>query len=182
MNGRSTDLIGNESGYQKLKLILSDMGERKCKKIELEYEILLKFFQEIQSLKIQKNVLLDKVDELKVIAESKQSKELDQDAQSFLIIIDILRYLKTRGQWIEYKNKTVHTKEFYRIEKEIMEKIVDEKANGFADSKKILDMMANMGIIRKQDNKILSTATVEGVPKRIYMIRIDSIDSIDLLE
>ena len=40
-------------------------------------------------------------------------------------------------------------------------------------------MMANLGIIRKQDNKILFSASIDGVPKRIYMIRKDSVDFLE---
>lgn len=167
------------SGYQKLKLVLIDMKKRNCKKKEMEYETLFKLLQEIQSLKFQKNALLDEIDKSKGDTESRQLKGLVQASHPYLIIIDILRDLSTMRAWIEYKNKTVHTKEFYRIEKETLEKVIGEKAAGLIDSKKILDMMANMGIIRKQDNKILTTTTVGGDPKRIYMIRIDSLDLLE---
>lgn len=160
--------------------MLSDMEKTKYQKVEIDYEILLKLFYEMQNLKYQKNVLLDEIDRLKSVTVSNQPKELDKDAQSFLLIIDLLRDLKSRGAWIEYKNKTVHTKEYYRIEKETMEMIVEEKAAGEIDPKKILDIMANLGILRKQaDNKILTSATVDGVPKRIYMVRIDSVDYLE---
>lgn len=166
------DLKEKVSGYQELKLVLSDMGRVGCKKINIEYDMLLKLFHEIQNLKYQKNMLLDEVHKLKSI-------ELDQDAMVFLLIKDLLRDLKTRGAWIEYKNKTVHTKEYYRIEKDTLDKIVEEKATVKIDSKKLLEVMANLGILRKQGDKILSSATVEGTPKRIYMVRIDSVDFIE---
>jgi hypothetical protein len=159
------------SGYQVLKLILSDMEKRKYQKVEMEYGILLKFLKEFQNIKYQKNFLLDEIDKYIIM--------LDQDKQQlFLFIIDLLRDLKSRGEWIEYKNNTVHTKEYYRIEKETLEKIIEEKAAGI-DTKKTLDFMANLGILRKQADKILSSATVKGVPKRIYMVRIDSVDFIE---
>ena len=154
------------SGYQELKLILSNMEKGKYQIVEMKYVTLLKLLNEFQKIKYQKNMLIDKYN----------SERNNQ--QLFLPIIDILRDLKRRGEWIEYKNKTVHTKEFYRIEKETLEKIIEEKAAG-TDPKKVLDIMANLGILRKQGDKILSSAPVEGVTKRIYMVRIDSVDNID---
>lgn len=162
------------SGYQELKLILSDMEIRKLKKIEIKYEILLRILHEMQTLKYQKNTLLDENYALKRVEVSNQPK-MDQGTQLFFLIIDILKDLKSRGAWIEYKNKTVHTKDYYRIEKDVLEKVIEEKAVG-VDPKKILDMMANLGILRKQADKILSSATVDGAPKRIYMVRIDSVE------
>jgi len=170
--------VSNE-GYLKLKQILADMKEKKYQKIEVAYETLLKLLYEIQYLKYQKNILLDRIEKLKNISESNQLKELDQVTESLIFIKDLLSDLRVRRVWIEYKNKTVHTKEFYRVEKETLDKILKEKATGTVDPKKILDMMANLGILRKQGDKILSTATVDGYPKRIYMIRIDSVESID---
>ena len=161
------------SGYQELKLILSNMEKRQTKNVEIEYEILLRILHEMQTLKYQKNTLLDENNALKRVEVSNQPK-MDQGTQLFFLIIDILKDLKSRGVWIEYKNKTVHTKDYYRIEKDVLEKVIEEKAVG-VDPKKILDMMANLGILRKQADKILSSATVDGVPKRIYMVRIDSV-------
>ena len=145
------------------------MEKRKYRIAEIKYVTLLKLLKEFQLIKSQKNMLLDEID--------KFSSERDYQLP-FLSIIDILRDLKRRGEWIEYKNKTVHTKEFYRIEKETLEKIIEEKAAGI-DTKKVLDTMANLGILRKQGDKILSSAPVEGVTKRIYMVRIDSVDNIE---
>ena len=176
VNGRCVYLINEISGYQELKLILTDMKKRKCQKIEMEYEILLKLLHELQRLKYQKNVLLDENEKLKDKAEVGQLKEKQS---SFLIIIDVLGDLKDSGAWIEYKNKTANTKEFYRIDKEVLEKVVDEKTADNIETKNILDMMANLGIIRKQDNKILFSASIDGVPKRIYMIRKDSVDFLE---
>lgn len=150
------------------------MEIRKLKKIEIKYEILLRILHEMQTLKYQKNTLLDENYALKRVEVSNQPK-MDQGTQLFFLIIDILKDLKSRGAWIEYKNKTVHTKDYYRIEKDVLEKVIEEKAVG-VDPKKILDMMANLGILRKQADKILSSATVDGVPKRIYMVRIDSVE------
>jgi len=160
------------SGYQELKQLLSGMKKLKHRKVEIDYDLLLKFLQEFQGLKYQKNLLLDEINKFKSI--------LNQDEQKiFLLILDLLRDLKSKGAWIEYKNKTVHTKEYYRIEKETLEMIIEEKAEGI-DPKKILDMMANLGILRKQaDGKILTSASVDGVPKRIYMVRIDSVDYLE---
>ena len=148
------------------------MKKLKHRKVEIDYDLLLKFLQEFQGLKYQKNLLLDEINKFKSI--------LNQDEQKiFLLILDLLRDLKSKGAWIEYKNKTVHTKEYYRIEKETLEMIIEEKAEGI-DPKKILDMMANLGILRKQaDGKILTSASVDGVPKRIYMVRIDSVDYLE---
>ena len=176
VNGRCVYLINEISGYQELKLILTDMKKRKCQKIEMEYEILLKLLHELQRLKYQKNVLLDENEKLKDKAEVGQLKEKQS---SFLIIIDVLGDLKDSGAWIEYKNKTANTKEFYRIDKEVLEKVVDEKTADNIETKNILNMMANLGIIRKQDNKILFSASIDGVPKRIYMIRKDSVDFLE---
>lgn len=162
------------SGYQELKLILSNMEKRQTKNVEIKYEILLRILHEMQTLKYQKNTLLDENYALKRVEVSNQPK-MDQGTQLFFLIIDILKDLKSRGVWIEYKNKTVHTKDYYRIEKDVLEKVIEEKAVG-VDPKKILDMMANLGILRKQADKILSSATVDGVPKRIYMVRIDSVE------
>lgn len=174
------DLDKSISGYQELKSILSDMKKNKCQIIEMRYELLLQLLIEMHSLKKQKNVLIDSYDKLKAEVMSKQPNELDQESKQFLFIIKLLRELKSRGLWIEYKNKTVHTNEYYRIEKETLDMIVEEKASGEIDPKKILDMMANMGIIRKQaDGKILSSASVGGVSKRIYMVRIDSVDYLE---
>jgi hypothetical protein len=166
-----------DAGYQELKLILTGMKKKNYKKIEMDYSILHKIFDEMQRLKYQKNILLDENAKLKNITKNIQCEESRNGSQEFLIIIDVLKELKSKGAWIEYKNITVHTKEFYRIEKEVLENIVEEKSDGSVDLKRILDMMANFGIIRKQDNKILTSATVDGVPKRIYMVRIDSVDS-----
>lgn len=149
------------------------MEKRQTKNVEIEYEILLRILHEMQTLKYQKNTLLDENNALKRVEVSNQPK-MDQGTQLFFLIIDILKDLKSRGVWIEYKNKTVHTKDYYRIEKDVLEKVIEEKAVG-VDPKKILDMMANLGILRKQADKILSSATVDGVPKRIYMVRIDSV-------
>lgn len=150
------------------------MEIRKLKKIEIKYEILLRILHEMQTLKYQKNTLLDENYALKRVEVSNQPK-MDQGTQLFFLIMDILKDLKSRGAWIEYKNKTVHTKDYYRVEKDVLEKVIEEKAVG-VDYKKILDMMANLGILRKQADKILSSATVDGVPKRIYMLRIDSVE------
>lgn len=150
------------------------MEIRKLKKIEIKYEILLRILHEMQTLKYQKNTLLDENYALKRVEVSNQPK-MDQGTQLFFLIMDILKDLKSRGAWIEYKNKTVHTKDYYRVEKDVLEKVIEEKAVG-VDYKKILDMMANLGILRKQADKILSSATVDGVPKRIYMVRIDSVE------
>lgn len=100
VNGRCVYLINEISGYQELKLILTDMKKRKCQKIEMEYEILLKLLHELQRLKYQKNVLLDENEKLKDKAEVGQLKEKQS---SFLIIIDVLGDLKDSGAWIEYK-------------------------------------------------------------------------------
>lgn len=150
------------------------MEKRQTKNVEIKYEILLRILHEMQTLKYQKNTLLDENYALKRVEVSNQPK-MDQGTQLFFLIIDILKDLKSRGVWIEYKNKTVHTKDYYRIEKDVLEKVIEEKAVG-VDPKKILDMMANLGILRKQADKILSSATVDGVPKRIYMVRIDSVE------
>lgn len=174
VNGRGNDLKEEISGYQELKLILSDMEKRRTKNVEIKYEILLRILHEMQTLKYQKNTLLDKNCALKRVEVSNQPK-LDQGAQLLFLIIDILKDLKIRGAWIEYKNKTVHTKDYYRIEKDVLEKVIEEIAVG-VDTKKILDTMANLGILRKQADKILSSATVDGAPKRIYMVRIDSVE------
>lgn len=174
VNGRCIDLKEEISGYQELKLILSDIEKRKIEKVEIEYEILLKILCEMQNLKYQKNALLDEIDKINNVAINSQP-EVDQETQLFYLVLDLLKELKSRGAWIEYKNKTIHTKEYYRIEKDVLEKIIEEKAFG-VDSKKIIDLMASLGILRKQDDKILSSATVAGVPKRIYMVRIDSVE------
>lgn len=177
------DLKDKVSGYQELKLILADMKKSSGKIIEIKCEILFKVFYELKNLKYQKNVLIDEVNKLKDevnslkhVTVNSQTKEFDQDIQSFLLILDVLKELKSRGAWIEYKNKTVHTKEYYRIVKETMDMIIEEKAAGKIDPKKVLDTMANLGILRKQADKVISSASVEGVPKRIYMVRIDSVD------
>lgn len=168
--------VVGDAGYQELKLILTGMKKKKSNKIEMDYSILHKILHEMQRLKYQKNILLDENAKLRNTTKNIESEELKNGSQDFLIIIDVLRELKVKGVWIEYKNITVHTKEFYRIEKEVLENIVEEKSNGSIDLKRILDMMSNFGIIRKQDNKILTSATVDGVPKRIYMVRKDSVD------
>lgn len=167
------------SGYQELKRVLSEMRMKKYQKIEIEYTTLYKIFRELQSLKYQKNILLDEIKKLKNSKESQQSKKLDDYTNSLLSITEILRDLKAKTPWIEYKNKTVHTNEFYRIEKENLDKIIEEMVGNEIEVKNILDVMANMGILRKQDNKIISSATVNGATKRIYMVRKDSIDLLE---
>lgn len=150
---------------------------------------------EIARLKMKTNKLIDANEQL--IKEKEQLQETiqrlqriegsreddsgisEEDRFTFLYIKRIFRFisdLKRMALWLDYKNNTANTKEYYRIEKRDFETILATYTNEMVSAHDLIHFMVNLGILKSSDSKEIFSVIVAGKSRRVYMVRKTAVD------
>lgn len=140
---------------------------------------------EIARLKAKANKLIDVNQQL--VREKAQLQETIQRLQrfsnaenelTFIYITRILAFLaelQKSALWLDYKNNTANTKEYYRVDKRDFENILAAYTDDKVTARNFIRYMVCLGIMKSNDKEIFSVI-VNGKSRRVYMIRKTAVD------
>lgn len=146
---------------------------------------------EIARLKAKTNKLIDVNEQL--VKEKKQLQETirrlqkcskedsditEEDQLTFIYIKRIFHFideLKRSALWLDYKNNTANTKEYYRVDKRDFENILAAYTDDKVTARNFIRYMVCLGIMKSNDKEIFSVI-VNGKSRRVYMIRKTAVD------
>ena len=90
-------------------------------------------------------------------------------------ILVFLAELQKSALWLDYKNNTANTKEYYRVDKRDFENILAAYTDDKVTARNFIRYMVCLGIMKSNDKEIFSVI-VNGKSKRVYMIRKTAVD------
>ena len=86
-----------------------------------------------------------------------------------------LAELQKSALWLDYKNNTANTKEYYRVDKRDFENILAAYTDDKVTARNFIRYMVCLGIMKSNDKEIFSVI-VNGKSRRVYMIRKTAVD------
>ena len=102
----------------------------------------------------------------------------EEDELTFIYITRILAFLaelQKSALWLDYKNNTANTKEYYRVDKRDFENILAAYTDDKVTARNFIRYMVCLGIMKSNDKEIFSVI-VNGKSRRVYMIRKTAVD------
>lgn len=139
---------------------------------------------EVKRLKIKINALLDVIEKQKRFNVEGPGEILGSTGEEkiFTYVVNIIKFLRRLQEanlWMDYKNNTVITKEYYRIDKSDFEAVLQEVLDPSLNPSTFIGLMGKLGIMKiasTQNNLyMLHSVVVKGKSRRVYLVRKTSI-------
>lgn len=132
-----------------------------------------------QQLVREKAQLQETIQRLQRVSNAEiESGASEEDKFTFIYITRILVFLaelQKSALWLDYKNNTANTKEYYRVDKRDFENILAAYTDDKVTARNFIRYMVCLGIMKSNDKEIFSVI-VNGKSKRVYMIRKTAVD------
>lgn len=139
------------------------------------------YLNEIKRLKKKVNTILEINEELKSENRRLQQKEdplfISQAEPLIKDMLHFLRALKHANQWMDSVYKTELTKDFFRIEKKELERIL-LGLNLKTPQKELFQCMSSLGVMKDVDGRFLFHVMAQKKQYTVYLIRKSAIDMI----